>query len=231
MTRLLVSVRNAEEALAALEGGADLIDVKEPLHGSLGRASAGVLRNIAQAVGQRSPLSAALGELGQPLDAATMAALKDYHYAKIGLAQAASRVAWRSEWADAVQQLPASVQPVAVVYADGPHCGAPPVEEVLAEAIKHSCAAVLLDTFEKNGNCLFDHWRVEQVAQFVDFARKRKLLSVLAGALNAETMRLAASLNPEFIAVRSAVCEGPRSSPIRVQLVRRISLELAQADV
>ena len=36
MTRLLVSVRSAAEALAALAGDADLIDVKEPAGGSLG---------------------------------------------------------------------------------------------------------------------------------------------------------------------------------------------------
>ena len=37
-TQLLVSVRSPAEALAALEGGAALIDVKEPARGSLGRA-------------------------------------------------------------------------------------------------------------------------------------------------------------------------------------------------
>ena len=35
---LLVSVRSAAEALAALAGGADVIDVKEPNQGSLGAA-------------------------------------------------------------------------------------------------------------------------------------------------------------------------------------------------
>ena len=35
-TRLLVSVRSADEAEAAIAGGADVIDVKEPSHGPLG---------------------------------------------------------------------------------------------------------------------------------------------------------------------------------------------------
>ena len=46
--RLLVSVRNADEARSALLGGADIIDVKEPLNGSLGRASAAVTQQIAK---------------------------------------------------------------------------------------------------------------------------------------------------------------------------------------
>ena len=50
MTRLLVSVRSAAEARTALAGGADVIDVKEPAHGSLGRASTEVIREVIDAV-------------------------------------------------------------------------------------------------------------------------------------------------------------------------------------
>jgi uncharacterized protein (UPF0264 family) len=72
--RLLVSVRNAEEALMAARGGADIIDVKEPSKGSLGRASLENLLAIADALKQQQqhadrvktepvPLSVALGEV------------------------------------------------------------------------------------------------------------------------------------------------------------------------
>ncbi|MBY0228781.1 MAG: (5-formylfuran-3-yl)methyl phosphate synthase, partial [Gemmataceae bacterium] len=37
MPGLIVSVRSADEARIALENGADLIDVKEPSRGALGR--------------------------------------------------------------------------------------------------------------------------------------------------------------------------------------------------
>lgn len=67
MTQLLVSVRNVHEAIAAVEGGADIIDVKEPHRGSLGCAAPDVILAIADAVSQikvaRPPLSLALGEL------------------------------------------------------------------------------------------------------------------------------------------------------------------------
>jgi uncharacterized protein (UPF0264 family) len=42
--RLLVSVANAAEARTALEGDADIIDVKDPSRGSLGMADASVQR-------------------------------------------------------------------------------------------------------------------------------------------------------------------------------------------
>lgn len=63
MAGLLVSVRNAKEAMAALVGGADLIDVKEPLAGSLGAATPKTWQEIGEVVGGEKPLSAALGEL------------------------------------------------------------------------------------------------------------------------------------------------------------------------
>ncbi len=72
--RLLVSVRNAKEALMAVRGGADIIDVKEPSKGSLGRASLENLLAIADVLRQQQqhsdrvrtepvPLSVALGEV------------------------------------------------------------------------------------------------------------------------------------------------------------------------
>ncbi len=67
MPQLLVSVRNAAEAIAAVEGGADIIDVKEPNRGSLGCAAPAVIREIGAVVRgslfSQRPLSVALGEL------------------------------------------------------------------------------------------------------------------------------------------------------------------------
>ena len=64
--RLLVSVRNVKEAKSALAGGVDIIDIKEPLNGSLGKASNQQIISIAKLVHDDHPqilLSAALGEL------------------------------------------------------------------------------------------------------------------------------------------------------------------------
>ena len=52
--KLLVSVRSADEARAALAGGADLIDVKEPAHGPLGAARQPPRAALCQAVAMRS---------------------------------------------------------------------------------------------------------------------------------------------------------------------------------
>ena len=48
--RLLVSVTSAAEASAALAGGADVIDAKDPRRGALGAVSPQTLRAILAAV-------------------------------------------------------------------------------------------------------------------------------------------------------------------------------------
>src|SRR5690349_2021023 len=69
--RLLVSVRSAQEVEAAVEGGAEIIDAKEPMRGSLGAVDAAELARIADAVPDGMPFSMALGDLATPVGAAT----------------------------------------------------------------------------------------------------------------------------------------------------------------
>ncbi len=90
MTALLVSVRSAAEAEAALAGGAALIDVKEPARGALGRADDAVIADVVRAVAGRAPVSAALGELrdGAP---ALPAGLGLLSFVKCGLAGCAGK--------------------------------------------------------------------------------------------------------------------------------------------
>lgn len=64
--KLLVSVRDAEEALAACAGGADIVDVKEPQNGPLGCPTLSTLQSICgavRAVSCDTPVSSALGEV------------------------------------------------------------------------------------------------------------------------------------------------------------------------
>ena len=60
--QLLVSVRNANEAVLAAQSGADIIDVKEPVQGALGFAGWNTISDVVEAVSSNVPTSAALGE-------------------------------------------------------------------------------------------------------------------------------------------------------------------------
>ena len=74
--RLLVSVRDAHEAHAALAGGADIIDAKEPALGPLAPVEPETLRAICAAVPPAVALSVALGDAIPSALAATVAAVE-----------------------------------------------------------------------------------------------------------------------------------------------------------
>jgi uncharacterized protein (UPF0264 family) len=221
---LLVSVRSADEARVALAGGADVIDVKEPNRGSLGAADAQVVAAVAAAVGEFVPISAAVGEL---LEGRTLAAgTAGIAFAKIGLAGCRSRADWPARWRAAIAEWPASVRPVAVVYADWQFADAPPPENVLAEAIAIGCPALLVDTWDKSRGTLFDHWRAHDVAQLCRQVRAAGIAVVLAGSLHGESLAAAVACRPDLIAVRGAVCAGGRTGAVLAARVRTVRATL-----
>jgi uncharacterized protein (UPF0264 family) len=87
--RLLVSVVSAAEARRALDGGADIIDVKDPSEGALGAPSPSVLSEVVREVGAAAPISVALGDLPNLPHTAALAArgaaLSGAGYVKAGL--------------------------------------------------------------------------------------------------------------------------------------------------
>lgn len=227
MTQLLVSVRSLDEALDAFEAGADLIDLKEPSAGSLGRVTDAVALEVSARLREWVPLSMALGELLADLPAAgtTQAdpfALPDaISFAKLGLAGCAAINRWPSRWEAAVRRLPATCAPVAVIYADWEVTFSPAPETVLEWATRLGCRALLIDTYEKKGATVFEYLPLNRLAQLIASARSRQLLSVLAGSLTLDTARQALHLAPDFVAVRGAVCDGPRHARLVPEKVRQ----------
>ena len=221
MTRLLVSVRNAQEAQIAIAEGVDLIDVKEPSRGALGAADAATLDAIARSVAGRVPLSAALGELLEGVSLPPRLA-SQLRYAKFGLAGCARHADWRARWQRSIASLPAGVSAVAVAYADAATAIAPDVENVLASARAMGCGAVLFDTFEKSSGSLVDHFGLPRLSRLIAESRKVGLLAVVAGGLGVDEIRQVLPLAPDYVAVRGAACRGDRSGRLDAKRVSRL---------
>jgi len=222
MTGLLVSVRNAEEARAALLGGADIIDVKEPRNGSLGAASAEVWEAVAAVVTDEVLLSLALGELSDfdPRQAAQVPASTDY--AKIGLAGCAEMPDWPERWQQAWDCLPIHVERVAVCYVDQQQAVAPGWQEILQQALVAGCKCLLLDTFDKRAGNLFEHWNQRQLADTVAQAASEGLFVVAGGSIQAQHQPMLVASGVRFLAVRGAVCRGARTGPLEAGLVKQL---------
>jgi hypothetical protein len=226
MPGLLVSVRSVAEARAALEGGADLIDVKEPYRGSLGRAGEGEVAAVLRCVAGRRPVSAALGEL---LDSPAPVSVPGLRYAKWGLAGCAGQPHWQDRLAAAARQLAVAVPgccPVAVAYADSARAGAPPPEHVWTFARDYPGTALLLDTFCKDGTTLLDLMPAEQVRRFCAKCRARAIRIAVAGSLDAAEIRALLPARPDWFAVRSSACRdnvrGGDIDPIKVRTLAEL---------
>lgn len=222
MTGLLVSVRDPVEAQAALRGGASLIDVKEPLHGSLGSASPEVWRQVRDAMPRQVPCSAALGELADVTYEQVShwhARLAGYQYAKLGLAGCGEISNWQKRWQTVLHELPSETHPVAVVYADWQSAGAPSPDRILSAAIESSCSALLIDTFDKSRGSISMYFSFQELKHFLSAARFANLITVLAGSLTPALIRELLPLEPDFLAVRGAVCRGGRTGTVEESLV------------
>lgn len=232
---LLVSVRDAAEAVAALEGGADIVDVKEPRRGPLGAADAAAAAAVARTVGSRVPWTMACGELSDC--EAQLAAEPTRHplrrvldllgphdeppaAVKVGLAGAAG-----TPWRDRLQSLWAAFPPgperVAVAYADWRRAAAPDPGEVIAAGRGMGCRVVLVDTFDKSSAGIFGCCPTAAPAAWVAAARAQGMQVALAGRITLDQVPAAWSLGVDVVAVRSGVCWGGRDGEVRADLVRR----------
>lgn len=235
---LLVSVRDATEAVAALDGGAAIIDVKNPAAGSLGAAAARDVAGVARAVGLRHsvPWTVAAGELRDELhdpgrtlrwldciaaeaDAATP------HAIKFGLAGLGG-TGWQRDFCHVMRSLPEALARVAVAYADWPRVEAPPPLDIVAVAAEAGCSVFLVDTADKSAPGLLeacaaparDAWPA--LDAWVDAARGAGLAVALGGRLRLDEIPSLCRFAPDVVAVRSAVCSNGRSGPVDASLVR-----------
>src|SRR5262245_36077075 len=236
---LLVSVRSADEARAALAGGADVIDVKEPNRGPLGAANREVIAEVVRVVDGRAPVTAAAGELVDLLptladnSCATMPV--GVSFAKIGLSQCATINNWQSHWQQALTALrgdgPLQALPVAVVYADWQAAGSPAPNEIYSAALDIDCRVVLIDTWNKFSGTLFNYLPLGELRFFVDRVRSSgKFVVVLAGSLTAANLLTAMELQPNLIAVRGAACDAGRNGAISQKRVSNLCMLLASAS-
>jgi uncharacterized protein (UPF0264 family) len=228
--QLLVSVRAGDEVAAALAGGADIIDAKEPGRGSLGPVSPEVLQAIAARVPKSVPLSVALGDFTAPnalrhaVAGAKLPGRRSPTYLKFGFAGqrseavAASLVAAAQD-AAAATPVPPLVVPVA--YADHVCAGSLAPEVLLRTAVAAGARAFLIDTYMKDGRGLLEWIALERLRTLSTSARSAGLLLAIAGSLDPAALDRVAGI-ADVVGVRGAACRGGRAGSVDAVLVRRL---------
>lgn len=235
--KLLVSVRSANEARAALAGGCDLLDVKEPSRGSLGAADEkeiAAVCELTQAAQRPVPISLALGELDEWSAERSALRMPDaVLFVKLGLSCCRGRTDWPDRWRELRLRFDhAAGRPlnwVAVLYADEAAEG-PDSEALIDLAVTTGCRGLLVDTFHKDGRRLFDHVGPERLAAWRESASAAGLLFAVAGSLRAADLSRLVSVRPDVVAVRGAVCRGEeRVAEVKVEAVGRFRLAIDRA--
>jgi (5-formylfuran-3-yl)methyl phosphate synthase len=231
MIRLLASVRDVDEALAAAAGGADFIDLKEPSAGALGGLPPARIREIVRVLRERHPrlpISATIGDYAADDLArigAQVAAVGGcgVDYVKVGIAggSAAAQCALlkclaESRWAV-----------VPVFIADrGLDLS------VVEGACRLPFPALMADTEDKLSGSLFDCLAEPELVRFTSLVQAAGKLVGLSGALRPLHLARLAALAPDFAGFRSALCDGARTDrldPARVRSLRQ-ALAFAIAD-
>jgi uncharacterized protein (UPF0264 family) len=212
--KLLVSPKDEDEALEAAAGGADIIDVKNPVEGSLGASFPWIIRRVREVVPRETEISATLGDLpylpGTASLAALGAAICGANYVKAGLLGPSSveEAAYLMSCVRrTVKELDPPVKVVAAGYADWRRAGT--VEPLLIpEIAKRSGSQIaMLDTKIKDGKRLFDFLSQKDLSFFVETSHEMGLLTALAGSLQRADIPILLRLNVDVIGVRTAACE------------------------
>lgn len=203
MMLLLASVKDKNEALQALEGGADIIDMKNPAEGALGALPCRQVREIVQVIGGRRLLSATTGDLPMEpeLIVNTVRDMADtgVDIVKIALFPSLSAGACITALSPLAMQ---GVKIVAVVFAD---IGMP--DSFLFSALADAgFYGVMLDTANKNGKHLLDYLTCEEISVFLARAKSCGLKSGLAGSLQEHQAIELLPLSPDYLGFRTALC-------------------------
>jgi uncharacterized protein (UPF0264 family) len=206
MIRLLASVRSASEAKVAIAGGADLIDAKEPAHGALGALEPDVVGEIVAAVDGARPVSATVGDLPPDprliVSAVARIAETGVDLVKIGLFSGDARIACLPPLEPIARRQPL----VAVLFADQE-----PDLDLIPRIAGAGFIGVMLDTADKTRGSLTAQASLPFLHDFVAVARCHGLLAGLAGSLRIEDVAALASLGPDYLGFRRALCaEGDR---------------------
>jgi len=230
--KLLVSPINVEEAKAAVNGGADIIDVKNPKEGSLGANFPWMIQDIKKAIGDNT-LSATIGDFNFKPGTASLAALgaavSGAEYVKVGLFE----IKGETQAIELLQGVVKSVKDfdskkkvVAASYSDYRRINTISPFDLPEIGNEAGADVVMVDTGIKDGKTTFDFLSEEELKTFVCNARDVGLQTAIAGSIGFNDLDQIKRISPDILGVRGIVCGGDRSSSIRADLVEKLKSSL-----
>jgi uncharacterized protein (UPF0264 family) len=220
VTALLASVRSEDEAMLAIAGGADIIDLKDPRAGALGALPLGDIEAIVARVRALGtlPISATIGDLAdnqidEMVRRVKRTASSGVDFVKVGIGPDLHARATLARLA----ALPVAVVPLFLADAGLDL-------ELVASACAHGFPIVMVDTADKHRGTLFDCVAHATLRRMLDMLHAAGARAGLAGSLRAEHVPVLCDLQPDIAGFRGALCDGARTgllNPDKVRALRR----------
>jgi len=234
-TKLLISVRNTEEAAVVRRSGVDWIDLKEPRAGALGRPSLSEAVAVAELLKGHPQRSAALGELWDLDEQIAFDFAPLFPVLKVGLSRVGSGDLNEPNWQSRFESLATKLRErgselIPVAYADWSICGAPTVPEIQQVARQVGASHMLIDTFVKDSRGLLNWLSLDDLQQVIEAAREFNCGIVLAGSLKIADAPQLLMLHPAALAVRGAVCHSDVTTAPHVQS-RTTSIDSSKVEL
>jgi (5-formylfuran-3-yl)methyl phosphate synthase len=219
---LLISPINTQEAQEAIEGGADIIDVKNPREGSLGASFPWIIKKIREMTPNYIQVSATLGDVpfkpGTVSLAAVGALVSGANYIKVGLFGTKNynqALDVMKNVVKSVKEYKDDVSVVASGYADAYKVGSINPLKIPKVAAAAGADLAMLDTAIKGGENLFDFMDLESLEIFIEEIHNNGMKAALAGSIKEEHLYTLYELNCDVVGIRGAACiNGDRNSGI-----------------
>ena len=232
--RLLVGVRGKTEALAAVEGGAHIVDVEYPAS-VLGTPYPLNILAVREAVPASIPVATNIGgeQLGRSTacQAALGVALAGADIIKLGLAKmplgeaqefGPALVRTVKKWFPAKRCVPVlfADERLARWYID-------PIKDGPDLADHMKADGLLIDTYDKGiGMGLLDYYKLRDIEEFIAKCHDRRLEAWVGGSITRDELPGLWSMGVDAVCVRGAACEpgtGPgRFGQISAAMVREL---------
>ena len=206
---LLISPINHDEAVESIEGGADIVDVKNPKEGSLGANFPWVIKDIRELTPDDMLVSATLGDVPYKPGTVSLAAMgalvSGADYIKVGLYGPSNYEEGLEVMKNVVKTVKDTNPDATVVasgYADAHRVGAVSPWDIPKVARDSGADIAMLDTAVKDGHTLFDYLDIDDCKKFTEEAHSYGLKVALAGSVKKD------QLKPLYDIGRGAACVG-----------------------
>jgi uncharacterized protein (UPF0264 family) len=211
--KLLISPKNKTEAIEAIKGGANIIDVKNPSEGPLGANFPWVIKEIVDIVPKNIETSCTIGEMpnlpGSISLAARGAASTGVNYVKAGLSglkNPEEAINLMLKVVKAVKNFNSEIKVVITGYADAKKINSinPSLIPIITANVSADIA--MIDTAIKNGKSIFDFLTEKQIKNFVNSSHKLNLKTALAGSIKKTDLEKIQTFGADILGIRGAAC-------------------------